>query len=56
MATDVQAPDAAIVERERVVRAIREHEAELRTLCVTGSGCSALWRAAIRVAGATSTC
>jgi predicted nucleotidyltransferase len=33
MATDVQGPDAAIV--ERVVRAIREHEAELRALGVT---------------------
>ena len=27
MATGVQAPDAALVERERVVRARREHEA-----------------------------
>ena len=35
MATGVQAPDAALVERERVVRAIREHAAELRALGVT---------------------
>ena len=35
MATDVQAPDAALVERERVVRALREHEADLRALGVT---------------------
>ena len=28
MATDVQAPDAALVERERVMRALREHEAD----------------------------
>ena len=35
MATHVQAPDAAVVERERVVRALREHEAELRALGVT---------------------
>jgi uncharacterized protein len=35
MATDVQAPDAALVERERVMRALREHEAELRALGVT---------------------
>jgi uncharacterized protein len=35
MATDVQAPDAALVERERVVRAIRAHEADLRALGVT---------------------
>jgi predicted nucleotidyltransferase len=35
MATDVQAPDAALVERERVVRAIREREADLRALGVT---------------------
>jgi uncharacterized protein len=35
MATDVQAPDAALVERERVIRAIRGHEAALRTLGVT---------------------
>jgi uncharacterized protein len=35
MATDVQAPDAALVERERVISAIREHEAELRALGVT---------------------
>jgi uncharacterized protein len=38
MATDVQAPDAALVERERVVRALRAHEAELRAL-----GVSRLW-------------
>jgi uncharacterized protein len=35
MATDVQAPAAALLERERVVRAIREHEADLRALGVT---------------------
>jgi uncharacterized protein len=35
MATHVQAPDAALVERERVVRAIRAHEADLRALGVT---------------------
>ena len=35
MATDVQAPDAALVERERVLRAIRAHEAALRALGVT---------------------
>ena len=35
MATDVQAPDAALVERERVVRALREHETALRALGVT---------------------
>ena len=35
MATDVQAHDAALAERERVVRAIREHAAELRALGVT---------------------
>jgi uncharacterized protein len=35
MATDVQAPDAALIERERVVRALREHEADLRALGVT---------------------
>jgi predicted nucleotidyltransferase len=35
MATDVQAPDAALVERERVVRAIRAHEGDLRALGVT---------------------
>jgi predicted nucleotidyltransferase len=38
MATDVQAPDAALLERERVVRAIRAHEADLRVL-----GVSRLW-------------
>ena len=38
MATDVQAPDAALVERARVISAIREHEAELRAL-----GVSRLW-------------
>ena len=38
MATDVQARDAALVERERVVRAIRAHEADLRAL-----GVSRLW-------------
>ena len=36
MATEVQASDAALVERERVVRALREHEAELRALGVRG--------------------
>ena len=35
MATGVQAHDAALVERERVMRALREHEAELRALGVT---------------------
>jgi hypothetical protein len=35
MATDVKAPDAARAERERVIRAIRAHEAELRALGVT---------------------
>ena len=35
MATDVQATDAALVERERVISAIREHEPELRALGVT---------------------
>jgi predicted nucleotidyltransferase len=35
MATDVQAYDAALVERERVVRALRAHAADLRTLGVT---------------------
>jgi predicted nucleotidyltransferase len=35
MATRVQAPDAALLERERVVRALREHEADLRALGVT---------------------
>ena len=35
MVTDVQAADAAPVERERVVRALRAHEAELRALGVT---------------------
>ena len=35
MATDAQAPDVALVERERVVRALRAHEAELRALGVT---------------------
>ena len=38
MATDVEAPDAALVERERVISAIREHEADLRAL-----GVSRLW-------------
>ena len=35
MAIDVKALDAALAERERVIRAIREHEAELRALGVT---------------------
>ncbi|MGH6902994.1 MAG: nucleotidyltransferase family protein [Geminicoccaceae bacterium] len=35
MATDVKAPRAALAERERVIRAIREHEAALRALGVT---------------------
>jgi predicted nucleotidyltransferase len=35
MATDVKAPDATRAERERVIRTIREHEAELRALGVT---------------------
>lgn len=35
MATDVRPPDAALVERERVLRALREHEADLRALGVT---------------------
>jgi predicted nucleotidyltransferase len=35
MATPVQTPDAALLERERVVRALREHEADLRALGVT---------------------
>ncbi|MGH6903349.1 MAG: nucleotidyltransferase family protein [Geminicoccaceae bacterium] len=35
MATDVKAQDAALAERERVIRAIREHEAALRALGVT---------------------
>jgi uncharacterized protein len=35
MATDVKAPGATRAERERVIRAIREHEAELRALGVT---------------------
>ena len=35
MATDLKAPDAARAERERVIRAIRGHEAELRALGVT---------------------
>ena len=35
MATDVQDPDAALVERARVISAIREHEAELRALGVS---------------------
>jgi hypothetical protein len=56
MATDVQAADAALVERERVISTIREHEAELRAL-----GVSRLWlfgslARAIPVAGAMSTC
>ena len=38
MATGVQAPDAALVERARVISAIREHETELRAL-----GVSRLW-------------
>lgn len=35
MATDVQVSEAALVERERVVHAIRAHAAELRSLGVT---------------------
>ena len=35
MATDVQARDAALLERERVISAIREHESDLRALGVT---------------------
>jgi Nucleotidyltransferase domain len=35
MAIDVKAPGAALAERERVIRAIRDHEAELRALGVT---------------------
>jgi uncharacterized protein len=35
MATDVKALDAARAERERVIRAIRTHEAALRALGVT---------------------
>ncbi len=35
MATQVHAPDVALVERERVVRTIREHAADLRALGVT---------------------
>jgi len=35
MATEVKVPDAAAAERERVIRAIRDHEAALRTLGVT---------------------
>jgi uncharacterized protein len=35
MAVPVQALDAALLERERVVRAIRGHEADLRALGVT---------------------
>jgi predicted nucleotidyltransferase len=38
MATDVQAADAALLERERVVRALRAHEVDLRAL-----GVSRLW-------------
>jgi uncharacterized protein len=34
MATDIEAPAAALTERERVIRAIRAHEAELRALGV----------------------
>lgn len=34
MSTEVQPLDAALVERERVVRAIRDHEPELRALGV----------------------
>jgi predicted nucleotidyltransferase len=35
MAADVQSPDAALLERERVVHTIRAHEADLRALGVT---------------------
>jgi predicted nucleotidyltransferase len=38
MTISVQAPDVALIERERVVRAIRAHEPELRAL-----GVSRLW-------------
>jgi hypothetical protein len=38
MASDVRALDAALAERERVLRMIRAHEAELRAL-----GVSRLW-------------
>ena len=38
MATDLKAPGAARAERERVIRAIRAHEAELRAL-----GVAKLW-------------
>jgi predicted nucleotidyltransferase len=38
MASDVQTLDAALAERERVLRIIRAHEAELRAL-----GVSRLW-------------
>ena len=49
MAAEAQAPDLALLERERVLLAIREHEAALRAL-----GVSRLW--ATPVAGAMSTC
>jgi predicted nucleotidyltransferase len=35
MASDIQALDAALAERERVLRIIRAHEADLRALGVT---------------------
>jgi hypothetical protein len=35
MASDVETLDAALAERERVIRTIRAHEAELRALGVT---------------------
>jgi predicted nucleotidyltransferase len=38
MAAQVRAPDVALLERERVLLAIREHEADLRAL-----GVSRLW-------------
>ena len=38
MAADVRAPDAALLERERVVRELRAHEADLRAL-----GVARLW-------------
>jgi predicted nucleotidyltransferase len=38
MATDLKAPEAALAERERVVRVLHEHEAELRAL-----GVAKLW-------------
>jgi uncharacterized protein len=38
MTVDMQAPDATLLERERVLRALREHEADLRAL-----GVARLW-------------